>query len=77
MSSDNTAPTFEALPNKVVFKHRLMNPAKNHLSSPTDNIMSPCTQKLVAQRNSKIQTFKPRSLSNSFAEVAQGKDGEQ
>ncbi|KAK9768052.1 hypothetical protein K7432_001636 [Basidiobolus ranarum] len=73
MSSDNTTATFESLPNKPVFKHRLMNQAKGNLTSPTDNIMSPCTQKLVANRNSKIQSFKPRSLSNSFAQVAQEK----
>ncbi|ORX98926.1 hypothetical protein K493DRAFT_313456 [Basidiobolus meristosporus CBS 931.73] len=70
--------TYEAQPaEQLLFKHRLIQNTKNHLTSPTDNLMSPCTQKLIAKRNSHVQSLKPRSLSQTFAAAADELGGSQ
>ncbi|KAK9767776.1 hypothetical protein K7432_002159 [Basidiobolus ranarum] len=70
--TQHTHQNFEAQPaEELLFKHRLIQQTKSHLTSPTDNLMSPCTQKLVANRNNRMQSLQPRSLSQSFAAAAQ------
>ncbi|KAJ3085163.1 hypothetical protein HK102_000254 [Quaeritorhiza haematococci] len=38
--------------------------------SPTDNMMSPCSQKIEQKRKHLLQTIKPKSLTDKFSAVA-------
>ncbi|KAJ8325172.1 hypothetical protein BDV3_007264 [Batrachochytrium dendrobatidis] len=49
----------------------------NTFKSPTDNIMSPATQKVEAKRHRLLSSIKPKSLSGRFAEAAEPVNGKE
>jgi len=58
-----------AKPPAGVTRHPLLGRGKqpNPISSPTDSIMSPTTQKLEEKRKHWLAKAKPRSLASAFA----------
>ncbi|RKO89056.1 hypothetical protein BDK51DRAFT_16144, partial [Blyttiomyces helicus] len=45
------------------------NEPNSALRSPTDNLMSPATQKVEAKRNHLLKNIKPQSLSSRFSDA--------
>ncbi|EGX49069.1 hypothetical protein TWF569_009346 [Orbilia oligospora] len=57
---------------RKLLQQKLADHAANaeKFSSPTDNMMSPCSQKLAAQKKKQFGKTKPTLLKSAFAQVA-------
>ncbi|KAL2913909.1 hypothetical protein HK105_206643 [Polyrhizophydium stewartii] len=51
------------------------NKASAGVTSPTDNMMSPATQKVEAKRGRLLNNIKPTSLASRFAKAAEPESG--
>ncbi|KAK6353512.1 hypothetical protein TWF696_005475 [Orbilia brochopaga] len=61
---------------RKLLQQKLAEQAANaeKFSSPTDNMMSPCSQKLAAHKKKQYGKSKPTLLKSAFAQVAAGQE---